>query len=130
MKKVWKCFQMFGNSKCWLNVLLICELEVNKKRLFLVNKKRLFLCALQCIYVVKFQLESLLSISHIQLFCFPFNVSDKLNANLNEAFQVTPPTSRFSFFTTQELWKFLIQVFLVGFSSFLVSTLNEEIRQF
>ena len=32
--------------------------------------------------------KPLVDLSHIQLFCFPFNVSHKQNTNLNEVFHV------------------------------------------
>ena len=41
--------------------------------------------------------KPLVGISRIQLLCFPFNVSCKQNANLNEVFHVKSPIKVFHF---------------------------------
>ena len=65
--------------------------------------------------------KPLVDISHIQLFSFPFIVPCKKNINLTEVFHVKPQSSFFHFCHPQDL-KYSLQVFVVGFSSFLSFT--------
>ena len=65
--------------------------------------------------------KSLLDVSHIQLFWFPFSVSSKQNINITEVFHIKYPV-QFFHFCHPKAFKYSLQVFLVGFSSFLLIT--------
>ena len=58
-----------------------------------MNKKpEITSSAAHCIYVIKISIRKpMVDISHIQLFCFPFNVSYWQNVNLTQVFHVKPP---------------------------------------
>ena len=77
-------------------------------KVFRWNAKNLLLWALHCIHVIKFQLENL-STHHIFNY-FAFHSMLPINKRQNQVK-----------FATRKLWNYLLQVFLVRFSSFLPS---------
>ena len=58
-----------------------------------VNKKleTTHVCCALCLYKKISFRKPLVEMSHIQLFCFRFNISYKQNINLIEVFHVKPP---------------------------------------
>ena len=70
-------------TKCSNNLRVI---KVNKKPGMITSvRSRLYLCNEISIR------KPLVAISHILLFCFPFNVSNKQNTNLNDVFRPKSP---------------------------------------
>ena len=74
----------------------------------------LLLSALPCIYVIK--------LSHTQLFCSPCNDFLWTSYKYNWSFSLQNLLSGIFIFANCKLWNYSVYIFLIGFSSFLLST--------